>query len=181
MIVTRYALAAAVALTAAGLPQGIWAQETENEIHEDWAVRCVERESLPPCDMVQFATQNENGKPVMQFSVAHAGHEEQYGIQIMVPLGVRLSGGVAIRVDGGSPLESFQFTRCEAGGCFIERIATADKLTPFKAGNAGVLAVLDRRGRPMVIPLSFKGFTRALEVMTERNRQWADANAKRAQ
>ena len=180
MIRIRYAFAALLVLGWAGSPGDAVAQQ-QNEVHEDWSVRCVERESLPPCDMVQFVTHNENGEPVMQFSVAHAGHEDHYGIQIMVPLGVRLSPGVAIRIDDGSLLDGFQFTRCEVAGCFIERLATADVLKPFQAGNAGVLAVLDRRGQPMVIPLSFKGFTRALAAMTERNRQWAYANVERAQ
>ena len=111
----------------------------------------------------------------MRNLLAHAGRQAAYGVQIMVPLGVRLTDGVAIRVDEGSPLDGFKFTRCEAGGCYIERVVTADTLEPFKAGNTGILAVIDRSGQPLVIPLSFKGFTKALAAMSEHNRQWADS------
>ena len=172
MIRTRYTLAASLMLVWAGWPDSAVPQP-EREVYGDWAVRCVEREALPPCDMVQFATRNESGEPVMQFSVAHAGRNASYGIQIMVPLGVRLSTGVTIRVDGGPPLADFQFTRCEVTGCFIERVVTDAALAPFKAGNAGILAIFDRRGEPLVVPLSFMGFTKALTVMTEQNLQWA--------
>ena len=172
MIKMRNALAASLVLGWVAWPTSAAAQ-LESEVYEDWAVRCVERGALPPCDMVQFATHNESGEPVMQFSVAHAGREESYGIQIMVPLGVRLSAGVAIRVDDGPPLVDFRFTRCEVTGCFIEQVVAADALEPFQLGVTGVLAVLDRAGQPLVIPLSFKGFTKARAVMTERNLQWA--------
>ncbi len=164
--------AAAIALVLASPAAA--SDEPKNEIHGDWAVRCVEREALPPCDMVQFATHRENGEAVMQFSIAHAGREDAYGMQIMVPLGVRLSGGVAIRVDEGSPMTGFEFTRCEAAGCYIERVVSDEVLEPFRAGDAGVLGVIDRTGEPLVIPLSFRGFTKALATITERNRQWAD-------
>lgn len=170
----RRALTVPIMLASAIWAGQAWAQP-ESEIHQDWAVRCIEREALPPCDMVQFATQDDSGEPVMQFSIAHAGDKASYGIQIVVPLGVRLPAGVVVRVDNAQPLEGFAFTRCEVTGCFIERIVAIDVLEPFKAGNAGVLAVVDRAGEPLVIPLSFKGFTKALEVMTERNRTWANA------
>lgn len=48
-----------------------------------------------------------------------------------------------------------------------------DELQPFKAGIAGVLGVIGANGQPMTMPLSFKGFTEALRVMTDRNRNWA--------
>ena len=172
MIQTRLALPAALLLAWMGLSATANA-EPESEVFDDWAVRCVEREALPPCDIVQFAMDRDSGAPVMQFSVAHAGHDDSYGIQLMVPLGVRLPGGVAIRVDGGPPLEDFDFTRCEPSGCFIERVVSEDQLAPFEAGQAGILAVIGRAGEPLVFPLSFKGFTKALDTMTARNRDWA--------
>lgn len=173
MIKTRLAVLGALALSLGGPFAGV-AAELEREVFGDWAVRCVAREALPPCDMVQFATDRESGAPVMQFSVAHAGRKPSYGIQIMVPLGVRLAGGIAIRVDDEPAIADFKFTRCETTGCFIERVVRADVLEPFKAGDAGVLAVIDRAGKPLVIPLSFKGFTKALTTMTTRNRAWAN-------
>ena len=154
---------------------GSTAAEPENEIYGDWAVRCVERQELPPCDIVQFAQNLESNTQVMQFSVAHAGREASYGVQIVVPLGVLLLQGVAIRVDEGPVLTDYNFTRCNEAGCFIERMATDEILEPFKAGQAGVLVVIDSDGQPLSIPLSFQGFTQALKVMTERNREWADS------
>lgn len=145
------------------------------ETYKDWTVRCVEREGLPPCDMVQFATERDSGKQVMQFSIAHAGKENAYGVQIRVPLGVLINGGAAIRVDAEAPLTGLAFTRCDESGCYIEQIMQPDDLTPFKIGAEGVLGVIGADGRPMALPLSFQGFTEALHVMTGKNRNWAES------
>ena len=153
--------------------QQVDAPSQQMETYADWTVRCVERESLPPCDMVQLATERDSGEQVMQFSIAHAGRDNAYGVQIRVPLGVFLNGGAAIRVDAKAPLTGFAFTRCDAGGCYIERIMQPDELQPFKAGIAGVLGVIGANGQPMTMPLSFRGFSEALRVMTDRNRNWA--------
>ena len=164
-------------LLCAGLALGcgaaVAAPSQRMETYEDWTVRCVERENLPPCDMVQFATERDSGEQVMQVSIAHAGKENAYGVQIRVPLGVLLDRGAVIRVDAEEPLTGFTFTRCHASGCYIERIMQPDELTPFKTGIEGVLGVIGADGRPMTLPLSFRGFSEALRVMADRHRDWA--------
>lgn len=166
-------------LVCAGLTLGcaatVAAPSQQMETYKDWTVRCVERESLPPCDMVQFASELDSGEQVMQFSIAHAGKGSAYGFQIRVPLGVQLQGGAAIRIDAQTPLTEFTFTRCDENGCYIERIMQPDELNPFKGGAEGVLAVIGEDGRPMTLPLSFRGFSEALRVMTARNRNWAES------
>ena len=150
------------------------ANAQQNEVHGDWTVRCVERDGLPPCDIAQFVTERDGGDVVMQFSIAYAGKDDAYGLQIRMPLGqLRLDHGAAIKVDENAPLSSFQFTRCDETGCFVERFLKEDELTPFKKGNAGLLAVIRNDGQPMTIPLSFNGFSKALRVMRERNKKWA--------
>ena len=78
-----------------------------------------------------------------------------------------------MRYGAKAPLTGFAFTRCDASGCYIERIMQPDELQPFKAGIAGVLGVIGADGQPMTMPLSFRGFSEALRVMTDRNRNWA--------
>ena len=48
-----------------------------------------------------------------------------------------------------------------------------DELPPFKTGIEGVLGVIGADGRPMTLP--FRGFSEALDVMTDRNRDWAES------
>ena len=144
------------------------------ETHGDWNVRCIERENVPPCDMVQAASQKESGEQVMQFSIAHAGKEDLYGVQIRVPLGVNLTGDAAIRIDEDADFVSLKYTRCDMNGCYLEKLMTPQDLEPFEQANEGMLIVLGLNGEPLSIPLSFDGFDDALKLMSENNRAWAE-------
>ena len=146
--------------------------DQQSEVYADWTVRCVKRENIPPCDMVQFAHNKESNEQVMQFSVSFAGKEDTYGVQIILPLGILIQGGVLIRVDEDTDITDFKVTRCEAQGCLVEGLATGKDMEPFKSGRRGIVAVLDRKGEHLVVPVSLNGFTEALNVMSARNRKW---------
>lgn len=148
------------------------APDQTSENYGDWTVRCVARTDLPPCDMIQVATTTGTNEQVMRFSIAHAGKEETYGVQILVPLGVLVSGGVLVRIDDKTDVDGLKFTRCEAAGCFIEALMGSDKLAPLRRGEKGVVAVLNRNGEPLAMPVSLKGFAAAMDAMAARNRAW---------
>lgn len=153
------------------------APEQTAEFYGDWQVRCVVREDMPPCDMVQVATNNDTKEQVMRISIAHAGDQDKYGVQIWVPLGVLISGGVLVRVDDKEDVGDFKFTRCEPTGCFIEGVVGTEVLEPFRRGSKGVIAILDSLGEPIVLPLSFRGFVAAVGAMSARNQAWAQSQA----
>ena len=138
----------------------------------EWTVRCVAREALPPCDMLQVAVAQDSGRQVLRLSLAHLG-EDRIGVQAWVPLGVMVSAGAMVRADGKRvELPGFGFTRCEGSGCFIEAIVPEASLAPFKRGREGVVAMLDSAGNPRGTRLGFSGFTAALEAMKTRNLAW---------
>ena len=162
-------------LALAGLSLGANAEAPQqNETHGDWTVRCVERTNLPPCDMIQIASNKDSGDQVMQFSIAHAGKADFFAIQFLVPLGVRIDEGAAIKVDERAPITDYGFTRCAAEGCYIEKAVGHKDLDTFRQGKAGILVMLEKGGEPLAVPISFDGFTDALKVVEERNKNWAD-------
>jgi invasion protein IalB len=149
------------------------APDQSSDVYGDWTVRCVAREGVPPCEMAQIAANNTTHEQVMRISIAHAGQSESLGVQIQVPLGVLLTGGVLVRVDDKQTVGNFQFTRCEANGCLIEGVVTPETLAPFRKASKGILAVLDRQGKPLVLPLSFEGYEAAMDAMSSKNIRWA--------
>ena len=139
----------------------------------EWTVRCVAREELPPCDMLQVAVEQASGRQVLRLSLAHLGEGDRIGVQAWVPLGVMVSAGVLVQADGQEvDLAGFGFTRCEGSGCFIEGIVPEAALAPFKRGKEGGLVVLDGAGNPRGSRLGFSGFIAALEAMKARNLAW---------
>lgn len=159
------------ATTVAGAAQN--AQDPQNQVSGNWTVRCVSREGAPPCDMFQIVSDKNSHQPLMIFSIGHAGRQEQYGLQIRVPLGVLISGGAVIRIDNKAEIKELKFTRCTSTGCLIEARLDPAKLQPFRQGGRGFLAVLDGRGKPLLFPISLNGFTGAIDSMTAKNQAWA--------
>ena len=153
-------------------------EQTSTTTHKDWVVRCIERTDLPPCDAVQTAFDTSTEQRVMLTSIAHFGGEDEIGIQIWVPTGILVSGGVLFEIDQkDQALQALKFTRCEADGCFIEAIVSEEALAPLKKGTQAAIAVLSSTGQPRVVGLSLSGFTKALAEVKSKNQAWFKANS----
>ena len=157
----------------------IAAQENvQTATYKDWVVRCVDRENLPPCDAVQTAFNSETNQQVMLTSIAHFGSSGEIGIQIWVPTGLLVSGGVLFEIDQEKrALENLQFTRCESDGCFIEAIVNEEALGPLKKGSQAAIAVLSSSGQPRIVGLSLSGFTKAFNEVKQKNTNWFEENS----
>lgn len=139
----------------------------------DWAVRCVERPNLDPCDVVQSLNDTKVKKTVMQISYAYSPAKDMYAAQIMLPLGFMLQAGVLIRLDGKTDISDYQFTRCEPEGCFVEKIIKGKELDPIRNAKAGVMVVMNREGKAVGFPFSLNGFGDAVDSMARRNKKAA--------
>lgn len=160
---------------------GAFAQSSDDvttTTYKDWVVRCIDRTDLPPCDAVQTAFDTKTQQRVMLTSVAHFGNNGEIGVQIWVPTGLLVSGGVLFEIDQKNQvLDALKFTRCESDGCFIEAVVTEADLAPLKKGNQAAIAVLSSTGEPRVVGLSLSGFTNALKEVKSKNKAWFDANS----
>lgn len=153
-------------------------ENVETTTYKDWVVRCVDRDNLPPCDAVQTAFNTDTNQQVMLTSIAHFGSSGEIGIQIWVPTGLLVSGGVLFEIDQEKrALENLQFTRCEADGCFIEAIVNEDALSPLKKGSQAAIAVLSSSGQPRIVGLSLAGFTKAFNEVKQKNTNWFEENS----
>ena len=178
-IITRFLMAGLAALLLTSTAQMSVAQEAvETTTYKDWIVRCVERENLPPCDAIQTAFNSETEERIMLTSIAHFGATDEIGVQIWVPTGLLVSGGVLFEIDQETrALDTLRFTRCEADGCFIEAIVTEDALSPLKKGSQAAIAVLSSTGQPRIVGLSLSGFTKAFQEVKLKNTEWFAANS----
>lgn len=143
----------------------------------DWTMRCVTREGLPPCEIVQAVRHKENEKAALEFSLAYAGRDTRYAVQLVLPLGVFVQGEALIRLDEKTDLHGYAFTRCEPSGCYIDRLVSRADLDPLFAAAKGVVAVRQSNGQPLIVPLSFNGFADAAKSMADRNTAWAKKTA----
>jgi invasion protein IalB len=145
------------------------AQDSISYTFDDWQVTCAQRENALPCDMHQSLIDSASGETIVRFSLAYSPDEETYAIQIRVPLGVRLEGGMVIRA-GDTTVEGIQFSRCLPHGCLVEARLEEPLLSAMSAGGEAVIGIVDAIGQTAALPFSLKGFKEAraqLQSQTE--------------
>jgi invasion protein IalB len=136
---------------------------------QDWTVRCGQPATGGPeaCEMVQ-QRQDDQGQIVLFVAVGKLPNTDNPGMLIILPLGIELPPGAALKVDQGEEAPA-QIRRCVRAGCEVELLLEPDILTRLKSGTeANILfQIVDEQGRRTVgVPFSLLGFTAALnEVM----------------
>lgn len=163
------ALLLAAALASGGVPalaqdaSAVQPAET-TATYGDWLMRCVAPAEQPrACEVVQ-TLQIEGQGVVASIAVGRAVTDAPLLIVIQVPQGVWLPGGMTLRIaEGGEPL-LLEYKRC-AQICVAEATLEAAVVERMKAAvAAGSFAFKDGAQREVSLPVSFKGFSAALEA-----------------
>ncbi len=142
-------------------------------IHGDWVLQCARAQDTPPCEIAQAAASRSTGEQIMRVAIAYRGSGDRYAVQIRLPLGISLSQKPLLRIDGDTDLDGYGYTRCDADGCYIERLLGVPEINRLRAAKTGMLAVISGDGSPMLLPLSFNGFQEALDASAIQNTAWA--------
>lgn len=132
----------------------------------DWTMRCLKAAEGPdPCEMVQRLSGPE-GNAVAEIGIVRLpdGNQVQAGAVIAVPLDTLLSENLRISVDGSNP-RSYNYTRCNAGGCIARVGFRPEEVAQFKRGNVASLRVVSGGGEEFELPMSLTGFTAAFDAL----------------
>src|SRR3546814_15001014 len=92
--------------------------------YQDWIVACQARDDAARCVMTQIRTAPRTGQRVLAIELRAAGEETVAGVLVM-PFGLALSKGVALRVDDGAGEPASDFSTCLPGGCLVPPIGIA--------------------------------------------------------
>ena len=142
-------------------------------IYDDWRVACPAAEAKEgACELstdIMDRTQTQP-TPIARATIT----SDKDGKKIMgfiLPYGVALEAGMGLRI-GKDPVKVYQYRTCNTVGCiaqtpFDDALATSLKNTD---DVAVMFAGLD--GKPVSVPMSFKGYQKALSV-------WKGADKKR--
>lgn len=132
---------------------------------EDWAVQCQQPESAESGVCVMFQRQVlDNGRTILMMTVRNVPDRPEPLVMLQVPLGVLLQPGLSFSVDGGEPVE-LDYALCNENGCIttfplVERIEDA-----LKKGLSADVVVTTADQQEVVVSVSLKGFTAALEAL----------------
>lgn len=160
------ALAALLAVVA---PTGTsQAAPQDGQQFGDWKVRCEQNPNnpqVPNCFIFQSVVENQSNQTILAFLVALSPDAQEARAIFIAPLGVDLRAGLQLQVDDGTPT-SHGFTMCLRDGCQAHVRLDDVMLDRFKRGLKGTISYLALpNGRNMRLPISFKGFTAALNSL----------------
>lgn len=138
--------------------------DIEREKFGDWDVAC------PPdgknCAMAQIGN-DEGGTPVLEMVVRKLSEPLEVGdrtavavLDVITPLGVVLTEGLSVTIDGGRK-ESAPFQICTEQGCLVREPVDNDLITRLKRGRSAVISVVAANQGEVKATLSLSGFTKA--------------------
>ena len=131
-----------------------------------WDVAC------PPqgtnCAMAQIGNDSA-GVPVLEMVVRKLEEPLEVGertaiavLDVITPLGVVLTEGLSVVIDGGRQ-ESAPFQICTEQGCLVREPIDNDLISRFKRGNSAVISVVAANQGEVKVTLSLSGFTKAYD------------------
>lgn len=133
-----------------------------------WEVAC------PPtgdnCAMAQIGN-DESDTPVLEMVVRKLAEPLEVGertaiavLDVITPLGVVLTEGLSVTIDGGNP-ESAPFQICTEQGCLVREPIDESLVARFKRGNSAVVSVIAANQGEVKATLSLSGFTKAYDSL----------------
>ena len=82
---------------------------------------------------------------------------------LLLPFGLALEAGVALRIDEQTSGPDLRFSTCLASGCLVPLVFDAKMIEMLRAGMAlKINAAVNETGQPVVFSVSLKGFSAAL-------------------
>ena len=139
--------------------------QTTTATYQDWVVRCETKPGAPKvCEAVQgVQVQGQQGL-VAQIVFGRLKKEDPVRLIIELPRGVWLQGAVTVQTSDKAAPIALAYTRC-LNGCLAELELKNDQLNALKASEGpGIINFVDGTQRKVQLPLSFKGFSAALDA-----------------
>lgn len=101
-------------------------------------------------------------RPVLIVTIGYFRPGAPLAALIAMPLGIPLSKGVEINVDG-RPVMTVPFDICRRDGCQVFVEMNDALVSAFRAGNQAAAIVRSNRGNALNLPFSLQGFTAGYE------------------
>lgn len=132
---------------------------------EDWAIQCRQPEAAESEVCVMFQRQVlDDDRTVLMMTVRNVPNQPEPVAMLQVPLGVLLQPGLSLSVDEDEALD-LRYSLCDNNGCIATFPLAGRIKDALKKGLTADVVVTTADGREIVIGVSLKGFTAALEAL----------------
>lgn len=148
-------------ISVAVLAQEVAAPEPVRTEHGDWIAQCVETPAKR-CQMLQgLFIENEQGNNRLLETTVVRADDGTLVMQWLLPLGVDLRPGVAVKIDEHPEFNAAYLT-CMASGCLVAAQLDDVRFAQLQGGKIAKLGFRSiNNPQNLVIDISLKGFTNA--------------------
>ena len=115
--------------------------------------------------MQQKVVMKNSQLPVLQLTLAQLKKNGSLHALLVVPLGIYLPGGVAIKIDNETS-KIFPVERCDPDGCHLFMSLTENTLQQLLTGNLLTVSFFDSDRIKIKIPVDLKGFGEAYQSLS---------------
>jgi invasion protein IalB len=170
----RTATPAPAAVPPAAAPAPATAPERTSAVFGDWTVQCVVRSpGNRVCEMLQ-ATQNQQQQPVSVLAIGRLTRTDPLRLVARLPVNTLVAQPARLVLEGSEPLTlPFRYCTGNPVGCFAEFELRDEALLRRLRGRTpeqpGKLEYQEPAGQEIAIPVSFRGFSAALDALQKEN------------
>ena len=153
-------------------PQTVMAQSTSDTSgsgisHQDWQSLCELREEKTICQISQTLQREQDGQVSFAMRISLTKQDNKIFMEVVLPLGLDLPGGIALRVDEGNEI-NLPFATCVAQGCAAGVVTEEAFLNQLRKGT--IMRVAFRpfaQTQTSLLNVSLSGFTSAMKVLSD--------------
>lgn len=143
----------------------------------DWTLRCNLRLDITPpqrfCELALVIQKPGEAGTQGQLAVGRLTLGEPLRLTAVLPSNIAFKARPKLVLDGKDPISvELTWTRCLTGACFSDAPITDELLSKLRArSEPGRIDYRDGTDRETSLPVSFRGFTPALEALARENNQ----------
>lgn len=161
----RFTIPLLSALSLLAASPGLSAPQA-GETFDDWAVECERApDDRDRCFLSQSQFLKENNARLLKASVGYLGPEDEPILVLLLPLGIDLRAGVALKVDDGPQL-SVTLQHCTQGGCTGAFPLDGPAVAALRAARRIQVGMMPYASTQTVtVEISPKGLARGLDAL----------------
>jgi invasion protein IalB len=136
----------------------------------DWELVCPapSGETKSKCRLVQNHAAG-NGQTALLVTILMDDSGKTPVAVVSVPKRVYLAPGIEMAIDGG-PGFKLLYETCDDAGCHAGYKVTGDIAAALRKGTVAAHKIYDSKQKPVVVPVSLKGLSKALDKLVEASK-----------
>jgi invasion protein IalB len=138
--------------------------QSVTETYQDWQMVCGQSQNAKQCAIAQQQTDSKSGQRILGVELRPQGDKVE-GI-VLLPFGVTLDKGVALRIGEAELGPALRFKTCLPGGCIAPVNLDAKALAALRKSTALTVSAYGDGDQPIAFTVSLKGFGSALDRAT---------------